>query len=488
MDKKASSWLPIVYIYTHIYIYIYTCIYIYIYIYKCSTFGVKKFSTKSLQFTPKLLINNQRIPAVKIGEAFRYLGRYFDYEMSNKQLQLDAKATLTDLLQQIDSLNIHPKSKRLLYQKYVLSKLSWHFTVADISKTWVIQNLDNTLISYVRNWLDLPISATISHLTLSKSKFGLNLQLPSTKFLQCQTVLRNTLKSSPNDNIKSLWENTSSGSNIQYDIYQDTKQVLKAVRSANIQRIQHDLSSQGAILSAVFKKSFPRLTSTWSSVQGNLSKNIFNFTVRYMNNTLATRKNFLLLKLSQTSDCSFCLLPESLLHVVAGCKVYLEEGRYTWRHNSVLNFVAASLQSVKGATLFVDLPSFPSPSVITGDTLRPDLLLETADNILHILELTIGFETNIKCNAERKEAKYSTLVKNLRKYYQDVKFINLSLSCLGIYDQSCTKFMDMYNELKLESRHQKYIISKITNIAIRTTYYIFCCRNKPWTSPNLLPF
>ena len=171
---------------------------------KFSTFGVKKFSTKSLQFTPNLLINNQRIPAVKIGESFRYLGRYFDYEMSNKQHQLGAKATLTDLLQQIDSLNIFRKSKLLLYQKYFPSTFSWHFTVADISKTWVIQNLDNTLISYVRIWLDLPISATISYLTLSKSKFGLNIQLPSTKLLQCQTVLRNTLKSPPNDNIKSL--------------------------------------------------------------------------------------------------------------------------------------------------------------------------------------------------------------------------------------------------------------------------------------------
>ena len=75
---------------------------------------------------------------------------------------------------------------------------------------------------------------------------------------------------------------------------------------------------------------------------------------------------------------------------------------------AVLNFIASSLQCIKGATLFVDLPSFPSPSVITGDSLRPDLLLETADKILYILELTIGFETNVKCNAERKEAKYST--------------------------------------------------------------------------------
>ena len=89
---------------------------------------------------------------------------------------------------------------------------------------------------------------------------------------------------------------------------------------------------------------------------------------------------------------------------------------YTWRHNSVLNFVATSLQCIKGAGLFVDLPSIPSPSVLTRDSVRSDLLLETADKILYILELTIGFETNVKCNAERKEGKYSTLVKNDRKF------------------------------------------------------------------------
>ena len=150
--------------------------------------------------------------------------------------------------------------------------------------------------------------------------------------------------------------------------------------------------------------------------------------------------------------------------------------------------MASSLQCIMGATLFVDLPSFPSPSVITGDFLRPDLLLEAADKILYILQLTIGFETKVKCNAERKEAEYSTLVKHLRKHYQYVKFMNLSLSCLGIYDQSCTKFMDKCSDLEFDSRHQKYIISKIANISIRATYCIFCCRDKPWTSPDLLSF
>ena len=45
---------------------------------KCSTFGIKKAISKSVQYLPKLLINNRLIPTVKIGESFEYLGRYFD--------------------------------------------------------------------------------------------------------------------------------------------------------------------------------------------------------------------------------------------------------------------------------------------------------------------------------------------------------------------------------------------------------------------------
>ena len=59
--------------------------------------------------------------------------------------------------------------------------------------------------------------------------------------------------------------------------------------------------------------------SIWSDVQSNMPRNIFNFTVRYLNNSLATRKNLARWNLSQISDCSFCFHPESLLHVVNLC-------------------------------------------------------------------------------------------------------------------------------------------------------------------------
>ena len=52
---------------------------------RCNTFGIKKSATKSIQYLPKILINNILIPTIKIGEHFCYLGRYFDYIMSDKE-------------------------------------------------------------------------------------------------------------------------------------------------------------------------------------------------------------------------------------------------------------------------------------------------------------------------------------------------------------------------------------------------------------------
>ena len=85
----------------------------------------------------------------------------------------------------------------------------------------------------------------------------------------------------------------------------------------------------------------------WSIAQSKLPKNIYNFTIRYINNSLPTRKNRKRWAISSNSDCSFCLSPETLLHIVAGCQFYLD--RFTWRHNSGLNFLARTLQTVDGS-------------------------------------------------------------------------------------------------------------------------------------------
>ncbi len=127
---------------------------------KCSTFGIKKALTKSVQYLPKLLIKNDLIPTVKIGESFEYLGRFFDFDMSNQEHKSKLISLIDELMSDIDLKPLHPKNKVLLYSRYVLSKIFWHFTVATISRTWVTENVDSLINKYIRKWLEVPISGT----------------------------------------------------------------------------------------------------------------------------------------------------------------------------------------------------------------------------------------------------------------------------------------------------------------------------------------
>ena len=112
--------------------------------------------------------------------------------------------SINDLLSKNDAIPCRPRNKRLLYHRLVLSKLSWHSTISNLSKTWIVENIDSLVSRYVRQWLEGPISATLSSLLISKSKYGLSLILLSIKFTQCQVVIRNALKSSPNSDINHL--------------------------------------------------------------------------------------------------------------------------------------------------------------------------------------------------------------------------------------------------------------------------------------------
>ena len=69
---------------------------------KCVTFAIKKTLTKSIQYLPKLLINNCPVPTVKIGESFKYLGRFFDFNMSNQEHKSELISLVNELMSDID--------------------------------------------------------------------------------------------------------------------------------------------------------------------------------------------------------------------------------------------------------------------------------------------------------------------------------------------------------------------------------------------------
>ena len=91
-------------------------------------------------------------------------------------------------------------------------------------------------------------------------------------------------------------------------------------------------------------------------------------------------------------------------------------------------------------------------------------------------------------NAMRRKEKYLNLIKEMSRNYRCVKFVNLSMSSLGVFSNECSMFLDVMNDIGIDKKQQPYIIKKMITIAIRATYYIFCCRNRNWDSPDLMQF
>ena len=232
------------------------------------------------------------------------------------------------------------------------------------------------------------------------------------------------------------------------------------------------------MISSLLKYSLSSTTSMWSEVQKSLPKNIFNSTVRFLNNTLATRKNLHKCSLSESPSCSFCLQSETLQHIISSYKHYLDHGRCNWRHDSVFLCFSKSLSHLTDWSIYADLPSFPSPCLITGNSFRPDLILYNKyNNKIHILELTVGFDSNLNINSDRKLSKYRPLITSLSTSFQEINFINMSINALGVLESSCDFLFKLLKSLDLPELRQKLLVSKVMAIAILSTYYIFCHRN-----------
>ena len=116
-----------------------------------------------------------------------------------------------------------------------------------------------------------------------------------------------------------------------------------------------------------------------------------------------------------STSCPLCGNHQTLHHILNFCSVSLQQGCYTWRHNSILNHLFQSPSSPYSSvtpcpTILADLPDCPLP---TGSTippnvlctsLRPDLVILFPSRKIIILELTVPFESNISDAHSRKTA------------------------------------------------------------------------------------
>ena len=128
------------------------------------------------------------------------------------------------------------------------------------------------------------------------------------------------------------------------------------------------------------------------------------------------------------------------------------------------------------------MPHYLLISLLSHPLLWSDLVLILNDTSVYMLELTVGFESKITINSNRKLAKYRPLFNSLRANCTSIKFFNLSMSA------SSDSLLQMLQDLHFEANVQNNIVMKASNTAIRCSNCIYCRRNKQWTYHNLLTY
>ena len=74
------------------------------------------------------------------------------------------------------------------------------------------------------------------------------------------------------------------------------------------------------------------------------------------------------------------------------------------------------LESIKSTDIYIDIPGYKFPTMITGEDQKPDLIV-ISNNKLYLLQLTADYDTNIDLNSKRKEENYRTLIDILAQLY-----------------------------------------------------------------------
>ena len=102
-----------------------------------------------------------------------------------------------------------------------------------------------------------------------------------------------------------------------------------------------------------------------------------------------------------------------------------------------------------------------------------------------IIELTCLFETNFSKSHEYKARRYNNLRNALITPRAQFNLILFEISNLGFVGKAIKTFSKFLKELKLDDER---IINKWQEVAVRTSYFIYCRRRKDWTDPEPMSY
>ena len=236
---------------------------------------------------------------------------------------------------------------------------------------------------------------------------------------------------------------------------------------------------------------------TWRSYLWDVPRGVLKFAMNAGLNTLPSLDNLKRWGKRVSDRCPFCGNTQTLLHILSNCPVALDQGRYTWRHDSVLTslirLICPNLST--DAQLFSDLPGFLAPG---GGSIPPHILVTNQKPDIFIIneslreavvfELTCPWDDNISRSHAFKEEKYAPLIADLSRNYKTFHF-SVEVSVRGQVSRDNKQRLKAltYRVCSDPKPIFKSLVQNVSKSALLSSFSIFSARAEPsWVNPPYL--
>lgn len=486
----------------------------------------------------------------------KFLGRVIDGSLSDRKAIEELDSKIIKGLNFIDKSCFTSSQKLWILQNLLVPRIQWPLLIYEIPVSHVAK-LESKISVFMRKWLKLhhSTSSLCFYSKLSPCPLpvkSLSSILKSSK-ISGHLLLRDSsdpVVSSINPNLKSgrwrVGENVrATEMEIQFrkisgyspdfgikspNIDLDSKKGTHSYRRM-VSQVSKDIDEESNLVKALSLQ----IQGSWLSwgryIKNNLSwkdilatpPDLLSFCLKATYGVLPSPSNLRRWKISSQPSCTLCGTNLcSAAHILAGCKVALKQGRFTYRHDEVLVHLVTVLKSFKSnLTPVPSLPvtnsidfvpegkpkrnrtsvncgvffsasdwiikadlsqSFTFPLFIAATSLRPDIVCYSKSlKRVVLIELTCPCEENFEDRHQYKSAKYQSLVNKIQENGWTVDFFAIEVGLRG-YCSSSVVFC--LRKLGLPSKLSHKTAKALGWTSLSASFVIWLARDsKEWADP-----
>ena len=506
-------------------------------------------------------VDGNKIPTVS-DEPVKSLGRWYCKSLNDVDQGASILRMATVSMESINAAPLQSRFKVWILQFVLVPRLLWPLTVYEIGLQ-VVEKLERKIARFTRQWLGLPPGLTSVALYGKTAKLRLPLRSFVEDFKISKLRTQMMLDNSTDQRVAEVKPTLISGTkwNARVEIENATVSLQWTERTGAVQLGRHGVGwnhhlwwskanaqersdlivqdrKQAIESERVVKSAQLSQQGDWTrweeTVQRSLSwEDIWryapvrlSFLIRSMYDQLPTASNLKKWKLIENDECQLCGQSQSLIHILSSCSYSLSHGRYTWRHNLVLQkllgFVKEACRKANSMEvkprrriyfLREGLPQLnrPKRTLTEGENVfhaandwrvsadlktekcfpvsikesgkRPDIVVfSSLAKTFLLIELTVPWESNMEASNIMKLERYRELMLDLEANGSRAELFAVEVGARGLVGKSLLKLL---RALGMSNRERTRAIKQISEAAESASFWIWSQREKKEDFPNL---